>query len=272
MDEYERWAKRQLEPALGEMTFADRAGGPPGQHDFNATLSDGSVAAIEVTSVVDGDRRNLSASIEKKNLGRFRVGCSQRLWLVTLLPSAEVRTLSTQALEPLIGDLEAEERTSAAHFGDYRDPWVKRLAVLGIESIHGVAASPGSEGLVYVRAGTYGGRGWTQEDVDNWLASFLASPQGANKIKKLANATSAHQKHLVVVLDSFSEAGMGISLALTARRERGAAAYRVPTVTPTEPVTHLWLIPDVDKSDGLLWVCEEHGWRVLSPVPFAEGE
>jgi hypothetical protein len=272
LDEYERCAKRRLEPALGEMTFADRAGGPPGQHDFNATLSDGGVAAIEVTSVVDADRRNLSASIEKKNLGRFRVGSSQRLWLVALLPSAEVRTMSTEAIEALIGDLEAEVRTSAHHFGDYRDPWVTRLAALGIESIHGVAANPGSEGLVYVLAGTYSGRGWTQEDVDNWLSSFLASPQGANKINKLAKATNAHQKHLVLVLDSFSEAGMGISLALTARRERGAAEYRVPTVTPPEPVTHLWLIPDVDEWDGLLWVKEEHEWRVLSPVPFAEGE
>ncbi|GAA3549730.1 hypothetical protein [Kribbella ginsengisoli] len=271
MDEYERWAQRQLEPVLGEMTFADRAGGPPGQHDFNATLPDGGGAAIEVTSVVDGDRRNLSASIEKKDLRGFRVSCSQRLWLVTLLSSAEVRAMSPQIIESLIGDLEAEERIQASHIGDYRDPWVERLAALGIESAHGVAASPGSEGLVYVQAGTYSGHGWTPEDVDNWLSSFLTSPQGVNKINKLAKATSVQQRHLVVVLDSFSEAGMGISLALTARRERGAADYRVPTVTPPEPVTHLWLIPGVDQWDGLLWV-RGHGWRVLSPVPFAEGE
>lgn len=179
--------------------------------------------------------------------------------------------MSTQAIESLIGDLEAEERTQASHIGDYRDPWVERLAAMGIESAYGVAANPGSEGLVYVRAGTYSGRGWAREDLDNWLASFLASPQGANKIRKLAKATSAQQKHLVVVLDSFSEPGMGISLALTARRERGAAEYRVPTVAPPEPITHLWLIPDVDQWDGLLWT-RDHGWRVLSPVPFAEGE
>jgi hypothetical protein len=270
VDEYERWAKRQLEPALGEMTLADRAGGPPGQHDFNATLPDGGVAAIEVTSVVDGDRRNMSASIEK-SLGRLRASRSERLWLVALLPFAQVRAMSMRTFESLIGDLEADGRTEASHVGDYRDPWVQRLAELGIESIYGVAARPGSEGLIYVRAGTYSGRGWAQEDVDSWLVSFLASPQGANKISKLAKATSAHQKHLVVVLDSFSEAGMGVSLALTARRERGAAEYRVPTAAPPEPITHLWLIPDVDQWDGLLWT-REHGWRVLSPVPFAEGE
>ncbi|MEU4603500.1 hypothetical protein AB0F43_11020 [Kribbella sp. NPDC023972] len=268
MDEYERLAQRQLEPALGPMTAVDVAGGRPGQHDFEVMLLDGGVGAIEVTSVVDAERRNLSASIARR-LSGLRVGSSRLLWIVGLLPSARVRALSPGVLERLIADLDAEGRTSASNIGHGEDPWASRLGSLGIESIHGVPAREGSDGLVFVRAGTYGGVGWGQEAIDAWLTSFLSGSQAANKVEKLGRAANAREKHLVVVLDSFSEAGMGVGLALTARQDPGAADFGLPTVTPPAPITHLWLISDVVEWDGLLWT-KGVGWAVLSPVPFVE--
>jgi hypothetical protein len=43
-------------------------------------------------------------------------------------------------------------------------------------------------------------------------------------VRKPARAHAA-ERHLVIVLDPFSPAGMGIPLALTARHERAAADY-----------------------------------------------
>ena len=86
--------------------------------------------------------------------------------------------------------------------------------------------------------------------------------QGINKVRKLARAHAA-ERHLVIVLDPFSPAGMGIPLALTARHERGAADYGLPSFTPPQPLTHLWLLPAFTaKEEALRWM---HGsaWTVV---------
>ena len=62
--------------------------------------------------------------------------------------------------------------------------------------------------------GTYGGFGWDGPTVDAWLRTFLDSRRGSKKLDQLV-AVDASQRHLVIVLDSFSEAGVGIPLALT---------------------------------------------------------
>jgi len=50
----------------------------------------------------------------------------------------------------------------------------------------------------------YGGFAWQGQVIDTWLAKFLASPQGVNKLEKLCRAR-ASERHLVIVLDSFSQ-------------------------------------------------------------------
>jgi hypothetical protein len=47
LDQYEAWAQDRLTPLLGPLRRIDRRGGPPGLHDFEADLADGSVAALE---------------------------------------------------------------------------------------------------------------------------------------------------------------------------------------------------------------------------------
>jgi hypothetical protein len=57
---------------------------------------------------------------------------------------------------------------------------------------------------------------------------LLASGQGINKREKLGRAEHAAERHLVVVLDTFSQAGIGIPLGLTDLDEPGANPYVMP--------------------------------------------
>jgi hypothetical protein len=113
-----------------------------------------------------------------------------------------------------------------------------------------------------VRAGTYGGWGWDGAAIDRWLGEFLVSSQGINKLSKFGRARAA-QRHLIVVLDPFSPAGMGIPLGLTARHERGAADYALPSFMPPEPLTHLWLLPVFTVTREALRWGRDGGWGVL---------
>jgi hypothetical protein len=130
------------------------------------------------------------------------------LWVVGLAANARVSAIKPNELRRLLTDLEASGRRRASDMGDFRDPFVARLGALGIESTYRVKAKAGSEGMVLVQAGTYGGWGWDGPKIDEWLGDFFASKQGTNKVAKLGRA-QATERHLVIVLDSFSPAGMG---------------------------------------------------------------
>jgi len=109
---------------------------------------------------------------------------------------------------------------------------------------------------------TYGGFGWGGSVIDAWLDGLLASSQGINKLEKLDRAGHASERHLVLVVDSFSQAGMAIPLGLTDRDEPGAAAYVMPSLVPPELLTHIWLLPTMTGSEGLRWT-RDRGWEVL---------
>ena len=162
----------------------------------------------------------------------------------------------------LLSDLENQGRWRALNIGDSCDPFVGRLAALGIESVYAFKAKPGREGVVRVGPGFYFGREWGQGAIDTWLGGFLASDTGANKLGKLRRAMYAAERHLVIVLHSLSQAGMGIPLGLTDRDEPGAAAYVMPSLMPPEPLTHVWLLPTMARSEGLRWI-RGRGWEVL---------
>jgi hypothetical protein len=254
-----------VEPILGPLRKIDPGGGPHGLHDFEADLPDGSVAAIEVTSEVDLRRHRLEAAAQE-SFPAFTVPGSASLWMVALAAHAKVKKLRREDLLRLVHDLEANRRQHVLDIGDYRDPFVARLAALGIESIYAVKAKPGSEGMVLVRAGTYFGRGWDGPTTDQWLGELLRSDRGQNKVGKLARATAA-ERHLVIVLDAFSQAGMGISVGLTARHERGAVEYGLPSLVPPAPLTNLWLLPRFSGTDANLGWERHRGWSVFDASP-----
>jgi len=237
-------------------------------HDFEVDLEGGTVAAIEVTGEVDPQRLRLAAAAARR-LDSLKLVGSASFWLVGLAPNAVVNQIGRDVLRQLLTDIEAGGRRSAHNIGDFRDPFVARLSSLGIESIYAMPARAGHEGDVLVQPGVYGGWGWGGQQVDQWLGDLLNSNQGQNKLEKLRRAAAA-QRHLVVVLDSFSPAGMGIPLGLTARRERGAEEYTMPSLVPPEPLTHLWVLPPpVASWEGLHW-SSNNGWVVLeawTPTP-----
>ena len=242
-------------------------GDPPGQHDFEADLPDGLVAAIEVTSEVESDRLSVASEIRRRDMSRYPVSGLNCLWSVRLSDDARVKDLSRShdKLGQLLSDLEAQGARWAHNLGDYRDPIVGQLRALGIGSVYRLSTR--AEGGVVMGSDSYGGFGWNGPVIDAWLHGLLASSQGINKLEKLGRAAHAAERHLVIVLDSFSQAGMGIPLGLMDRDEPGAAPYVMPSLVPPEPLTHLWLLPTMASSEGLLWV-RVGGWRVLQ-VPAA---
>jgi hypothetical protein len=263
LDPFELWARDRLEPLLGPLRVIDRKGGPPpGRHDFEADLPGGSVAALEVTSEVEPDRLSVASEIRRRGLSRYPVPGLNSLWSVRLTDDALVGDLSRRRdeLRQLLSDLEAQGAGYAHDMGDYQNPFVQRLRDLRIASVYRL--STGRGGGVVMGSDAYGGYGWGGPVIDAWLDGLLASSQGINKLEKLGRATAAAERHLVIVLDSFSQAGMGIPLGLTDRDEPGAAAYVMPSLVPPEPLTHVWLLPTMAGSEGLRWA-RDGGWTVL---------
>jgi len=262
-DPYEDLARQRLEPILGPLREIDPGGGPRPLHDFEATLPDSSVAAIEVTSQLDRKRREQTASAQRR-FHEERLPGSELAWQVALERGARVNDIDPGDLHRLLHDMEAKGLPTAHGVGDYRDPFVERLAALRVEFIYAGPARPGRQGVVRVVPGTYSSRGWNGADIDAWLDSFLTSREGVNRLGKLARASGAAQRHLAIVLDLFSQAGMGISLSLSDRDEEGAAGAPIPSFVPPDPLTHLWLMQVVEVWEGLLWT-HGAGWRVLAP-------
>jgi hypothetical protein len=265
----ERWARGRLEPVLGPLRVIDRKGGPSGLHDLEADLPGGAVAAIEITSEVEEARLSLMASADR-HLKKLRLPGSKYAWQVGLTADARVMAIRPAALLKLLSDMEQQGRTRALNIGDYRDPFVTRLGALCIESVYGFKAKPGREGIVRVAAGSYGGREWGQTAIDTWLDNFLTSSTGQNKLAKLARAAHATERHLMIVVEPFSPAGMGISLGLSDRHEEGAADDAIPSLVPPEPLTHLWLMPLMGTGEALRWT-RHSGWVVTNPGALPSG-
>lgn len=261
LDPYELWARDRLEPLLGLLRVTDKKGGPPGLHDFEADLPGGLVAALEVTSEVERERLDLTASAHRR-LSALTLPGSSHCWQVGLAADARVNAISPGDLLGLLSDLENQGRARALNIGDDRDPFVGRLAALGIESVYAFKAKPRRGGTVSVGPGFYGGREWGRGAIDTWLGGFLASDTGAKKLRKLARAVDAAERHLVIVLHPLSQAGMGISLALSDRHEDGAADDAIPSLVPPAPLTHMWLLPVMGTGEGLRWT-HDGGWTAL---------
>ena len=267
LDPYELWARDRLEPLLGSLRVIDKKGGPPRVHDFEADLPGGLVAALEVTSEVESDRLSVASEIRRRGLSRYPLPGLNSLWSVRLTDDARVRNLSRRhdELRQLLSDLEAQGARYAHNMGDYHNPVVGKLRALGIGSVYRL--STGRGGGVVMGSDAYGGFGWDGPVIDAWLDGLLASSQGINKLEKLDRAEHASERHLVIVVDSFSQAGMGIPLGLTDRDEPGAAPYVMPSLVPPERLTHVWLLPTMTALEGLRWT-RDGEWTVLQ-VPAA---
>jgi hypothetical protein len=228
LDSYERWARAWLEQLLGPLQVIDRKGGPPGMHDFEAALRGGSVAALEITSQVASDRRSVESEIKQRGLSSFQVPGLASLWAVRVTDDARVKDISRHRgeLSQLLGDLEVAGVQSTTN--------TPAMRVLGIASAFRLSTRRAG---VMIWTDAYAGFAWQGPVIDTWLADFLASPQGVNKLEKLRRARVS-ERHLVIVLDSFSQPGLGIPLGLSSRRDAGASEYVMPSFVPPMPLTH----------------------------------
>jgi hypothetical protein len=260
LDDNEIWARTRLAPLIGPMWCVDVVGGPEAIHDFEADLPGGGIAAIEVTSETNGDRRGVQSQIDRRGLSGYLIEGTTS-WIFSLTDAAKVASLDRDVLHQVIGPLIESGRRHASNFGDYRDPMVEVLGRLGISHVHALDTSAG--GHVFVHADGFGGVAWTGEAVDGWLAELLASDKGLNKLGKLERS-HAEQRHLVVVFDSWTDAGLGIPLGITVRHERGADHYELPNFRPPDAVTHVWLLPSTTTGEGLTW-CRDDGWAIVPP-------
>jgi len=270
LNEYEAFARERLENLLGLRLQRVRPGQPGRRHDFEAIQDDRRVVAVEVTGRVDDHRRKQLAAISER-LPSFPLPGSAKLWMVNLLASAHVGKVRKGEIQRLLLDMEAASRWRAHYREDYRDPIVLRLRDLRIASVY--AFDSRKAGRVVIGPDTYAGRGWYGSATDSWLADFLASEQGQNKLNKLNCVTNAAQRHLAIVLDPSSPEGIGIPLGLSDRAEPGAFGQVMPSLVPPERLTHLWLLPIVETWDGLSWTRSE-GWAVvpaLRPISATDG-
>ena len=251
----ELWAATRLEDLLGRVVLADVPGGPEGSHDFDVEVG-GDVWAVEVTSTTNPSRRRVSAGIRDRGMTSLSID-GRTTWLVGLQDDAEVKVVAAQ-LPEIIGQLAARGQMRVDLHDDFADPLVRSLDAIRVQSVYGIE---GSRGRILLQPAAFGGWGWQGPDVDAWLSNWLQGDQAVNKLGKLARSSS--HRMLVVVLDSFSQPGLGIPLGLSSRLERDAA-YVLPTVDPSPNLSALWLLPDTLSGEGLQWHARS-GWSVLPP-------
>jgi hypothetical protein len=202
---------------------------------------------------VESGQRALESLVGR--LPPLTVPGSRWRWQTGLSPSAQEKRVPSE-LPALFSDMEKANRRSAHYRADYRDPLVRRLRELGVEFVYAwVSADPAHQGEVILSPETYGGWEWGGAATDAWLAEFLASRRGINKVVKLRSVSRADQRHLVIVLDPRSQAGMGITL-----QESWTA---LPALEPPEPLSHLWLLPMPKDWPGLRWA-RRSAWSTLT--------
>lgn len=205
-----------------------------------------------MTGEVESGQRALESLVSR--FPPLTVQGSRWWWQIGLSANAKDKRISSE-LPALLSDMERANRRTAHYQGDYRDPLVLQLRKLGVESIYAwVTTDAGAQGRVTISPGAYGGWEWGGAATDAWLAEFLASHRGINKVVKLRSVSKASQWHLVIVLDPRSQAGTGIPLQ--------ESWTPLPALEPPEPLTHLWLLPMPRDWPGLHW-SRGNGWSVL---------
>jgi hypothetical protein len=117
-----------------------------------------------------------------------------------------------------------------------------------------VSADAARQGRVILSPGTYGGWEWGGAATDSWLAEFLASPRGINKVVKLRSVSKADQWHLVIVLDPAQPGWDGHHLAGVLGR-----APRAPASGAADPSLA------AAHADGLAWALLGMRQRLVGP-------
>ena len=107
----------------------------------------------------------------------------------------------------------------------------------------------------------FGGWEWNGAATSGGSAATWRIRSDSKKMRKLGRADAA-ERHLVVVLDPRTTAGLRIPLGLVDWKMPGALAGLLPVFAPPEPLTGIWLVPSSAEGLGLAWR-RGLGWAIL---------
>ncbi len=254
----EKLARRRLEPNVGPLEPAD-VPGTSGLPDYR--LVDPNVSGhVEVTSRPDKRRKVQRAATIKH--GAFTVPTSGE-WTLYLRPHVDTRDVPrVPGLNTVLDAAKQAGRLIAP--GNCPIEVAELMNSLGIEAAS-YREAEGTAGIVNLTGGSTGARGVQGRGVDAWLAAAFREPSVIEHVRKLRRA-DGDKRHLYLQVDSASEAGLAIALALDASNDPGAAAYVLPAYEPPDDLTDLWVWPDC-PGPGLHYR-RGQGWEIVQDVPW----
>lgn len=239
----EEAAARRLAGRLGgTWRWRDRPGAPDGTHDFDLDAG-GRRIALEVTSEVDRDRRQLDSEVAKRD---WSVPELDHNWMVKVRPGCRINDLARESGE-LVCRLERTGRIrSSATDHDPDDPVQAALVRLGVVGLARLdEAEPGE---LLVNAVGRGGPTDTSE-IHELVSDHIAANAG-----KLRRA-DADERHLWIWVDH------GLAAAM---QSVGGLPLRLPAVPALpEGVDVVWVAEDVER--GAVWRLDRSGWVVVQP-------
>lgn len=254
----EQLARRRLEPHLGPLEPTDIPG-TSGLPDYKL-IRPGASGYVEVTSRPDKRRKMQRAAVTKRP--SFNVATPGD-WVLYLQPKVDTRDLPNSL--GLVKVLDAAKNAGRLILPSNCPVEVAEVMYsLGIEGAS-YRDVKGSTGTVYLTSGSTGGRGMQGDGVDIWLESAFEEPGILDHVEKLRRA-GGDERHLFLQVDSASEDGLGIALALDASNDPGAARYMLPEYEPPSDLTDLWVWPD-SPGPGLHYA-RVRGWRIVMDGPW----
>lgn len=233
--------------------------GTSGLPDYKL-IGPGASGHLEVTSRPDKRRKMQRAAVSKRP--SFPVSTSGE-WTLHLRGNVDTRSLP-QAPE-LDTVLQAAKDTGQLNtLGNCPPEAAEAMVALGIEAARYRHAS-GPAGTVRLTGGSTAASGVQGDGVDTWLEAAFMEPGVLEHVEKLRRA-GGDSRHLYLQLDSASEAGLAIAIALDSTENTGAAPYTLPVFQPPDDLTDLWVWPD-SPGPGLHYA-RDSGWEIVQDVPW----
>jgi hypothetical protein len=254
----EKLARRRLEPFLGGLEPID-VPGTSGLPDYRL-VGAGASGHVEVTSRPDERRRAQRAAVRKRRT--FTVP-TRGEWTLHLHRDVDTRELPKAfGLERV---LEAAKQAGRLIWtGNCPLEVAELMHSLGIEGVS-YRDAEGPTGTVSLACGSTGARGVQGNGVDTWLERAFQEHNVLDHVRKLRRA-GGQSRQLYLQVDSASEAGLAIAIALDATNDAGAAPYALPAYEPPDDLTDLWVWPD-SPGPGLHYE-RDRGWEIVQDTPW----
>lgn len=223
-------------------------------YDLDLIYPDGSKAAVEVTSAVDGESVALWKLMNGD--GRWQEPSLIGGWSVSLVPSARAKVIKSR-LPILLADFERRGLTRFEPSTFPADPRDALARSLGVASAwQGPTDYPGSVYLtIELPSERSGGMvADTGDALATWLSEWTHESHQNDNRRKLASS-SATERHLFILVSGFTTAPFSVTDLLM--RDHAP----LPTIDPDLPdeITDVWVMSTWNSGDGFRW-SSPRGW------------